>query len=269
MASSTPMRLGNDYLSPQLSITNKPSFCTLPVEIRLRVFLLVIWPRYPMAQKTVLLELSRVYCRGIEVAILRTCKQVYNEASHLLYSHIEFLVYRPGGISEFLQQIGPSNSKLLKTLRIRLPQIAVLDPWLQVLATLAQEATGLKHLSIEMKAEEIPEPRRGLGSSLKFVHALGRIRSLEKLDMQGFYGKEWPAYLEKELGIQVHATEGTHFHKPELNEIPTNQLLEYDKRAQLVYSMEKAKFERYQAEVETLEALAISEELRDEETRGI
>lgn len=41
---------------------------------------------------------------------------------------------------------------------------------------------------------------RGLGDNILFVHALARLRQLERLKIYGFFGIEWPEYLRKELG---------------------------------------------------------------------
>jgi hypothetical protein len=46
---------------------------------------------------------------------------------------------------------------------------------------------------------------RGLGDNLDFVHALGKIRGLEKLVISGYYAKNWAAYLEERMGVQVRA----------------------------------------------------------------
>lgn len=44
---------------------------------------------------------------------------------------------------------------------------------------------------------------RGLGKSLAFVRALAKIRPSEAVEITGFYAKNWPQYLEKEMGVRV------------------------------------------------------------------
>jgi hypothetical protein len=83
-----------------------------------------------------------------------------------------------------------------------------------MLNILANEATGLRSILLGWGADcEFPEElelergaeRRGLGDNLDFVRALGNIRGLEELVIQGYYAKHWPAYLEKTMGLQVRA----------------------------------------------------------------
>ena len=59
---------------------------------------------------------------------------------------------------------------------------------------------------------------RGLGDNLHFVRALGKIRGLEKLVIEGFYAKHWPAYLEETIGVQVQAISGRFLPEPILRE---------------------------------------------------
>jgi hypothetical protein len=44
-----------------------------------------------------------------------------------------------------------------------------------------------------------------LGDNLDFVCALGKIQRLEKLVIEGHYAKNWLAYLEERIGVQVRA----------------------------------------------------------------
>jgi hypothetical protein len=46
---------------------------------------------------------------------------------------------------------------------------------------------------------------RGLSGNLDFVRALGMIQGLDKLAIEGYYAKNWPAYLEETMGVQVRA----------------------------------------------------------------
>jgi hypothetical protein len=40
------------------------------------------------------------------------------------------------------------------------------------------------------------------------VRALGRIRGLQKLEIDGYFAKEWPAYLEEKVGMKVWERQG-------------------------------------------------------------
>jgi hypothetical protein len=44
-----------------------------------------------------------------------------------------------------------------------------------------------------------------LGDNLDFVHMLGNIQGLETLVIKGYYAKNWPAYLEQRMDVQVQA----------------------------------------------------------------
>ena len=41
----------------------------------------------------------------------------------------------------------------------------------------------------------------GGGHDVDVVRALGRLKGLKKLEIDGYFAKEWPAYLEQELGM--------------------------------------------------------------------
>ena len=79
--------------------------------------------------------------------------------------------------------------------------------WLSLLYILAKEANGPRYIQLGWGANcEFPwqlrrgAEERGLGDSLHFVRALGKIQGLEKLAIEGYYAKHWPAYLEETMG---------------------------------------------------------------------
>jgi hypothetical protein len=49
---------------------------------------------------------------------------------------------------------------------------------------------------------------RGFGNNVYFVRALGKIQGLEELVVEGYYAKEWPAYLEERIGVRVQVIYG-------------------------------------------------------------
>jgi len=94
------------------------------------------------------------------------------------------------------------------------PSRAQLSPWVGLLYLLAEEASGLRWIKIcwnSAASDYSPysEPawnwERGLGDNLLFVRALGKIKGLEELVIQGCYAKNWPTYLEERMSVRVQA----------------------------------------------------------------
>jgi hypothetical protein len=148
----------------------------------------------------------------MEPAILQTCKEIYREGNSILYAKNVFAISKPEQMFKLSAQIGLANSKLIRTLHLRVPYMTKLLPWLQLLSMVAGQAGGLRHLelhwgvSIEFTWDTPRGAReRGWGDSLDFVRALGRIEGLERLVIKGYYAKNWQVYLSERLGIQVHA----------------------------------------------------------------
>jgi hypothetical protein len=157
---------------------------------------------------------------------------------------------------EFMRQIGPVNTKYLKTLHM---WVACVIPgsWLELLCMLAQKATGMRNMVITWATEfEFPwalergAEERGLGDDLDFVRALAKIRGLKTLEISGYYVKTWPAYLEAELGAQVRAKCG---HEVDLSdgELESDELTVEELKCEL-NSEELRNFTRYQQGTEYL-----------------
>ena len=151
--------------------------------------------------------------KTMERPILRTCRQIYEEAVSILYSQNVFEIIAPGQMFTFMAQVGPKNIKFVRSLWILVPwhghEIA---SWLSVLNAVAEKATGLRFLWLGWDAEcEFPwqfkpgHQPRGLGKNVQFVQALAKIKQVKKLIIHGFYAKNWPSYLRKEMGVQIHA----------------------------------------------------------------
>jgi hypothetical protein len=104
---------------------NNATFLTLPVEIRLRVYDLLLVSRFDCTQnpswavrntyqKLVLLYMIQaLQYRTMEPGILRTCKQVYHEANTILYSQNVFAISEPEQMFRFVVQVGLVNVKLV------------------------------------------------------------------------------------------------------------------------------------------------------------
>ncbi|KAH8899686.1 hypothetical protein GQ53DRAFT_836683 [Thozetella sp. PMI_491] len=81
----------------------------------------------------------------------------------------------------------PAWYALLDAVRDRLPGLCELEIYLHA------ELTGF-HQDI---------PRLGAGNDPEFARRLAGLRGLEKLELDGFFPREWPAYLERELGLST------------------------------------------------------------------
>lgn len=76
--------------------------------------------------------------------------------------------------------------------------------WQRLFELLASDgvAPNLKRLKIYWDCEGC---YRGLGKSVDFIRALGKLRPREHVIVAGFYALNWPAYLEIEMCVPVIA----------------------------------------------------------------
>lgn len=200
---------------------NKTNFLTLPVEIRLQIYDILLISRYDRKQnpswavgntnqKLIMVGVPQdPRYRTIEPGILRTCKQIYHEANSTLYSQNKFAIANPKEMIGLVAQFGLVNLKLIRNLRIWVEWYRNLSPWLQLFHILADEASGLRCIELvwdvawDLRRVRIWE--RGLGDNLDFVRALGKIKGLKELVIKGYYAKNWPAYLSEKMDVQVQA----------------------------------------------------------------
>jgi len=214
---------------------NTVGFLDLPLEIRLRIYDLLVVSRFDPAtnpswavektcQKKVLLHMKFRQERTMEPRMLQTCKQIYTEANPVLYAHNVFAISEPEQMFRLIAQIGHVNLKSVRTLDIWVPWMAELSSWVRLLWTLAEAASGLRYLKLGWGVESDfswqyrrGARERGLGDNLDFVRALGKIQGLEKLVISGYYAKHWPAYLERTV-VRLRAIHGHCLEESELNE---------------------------------------------------
>ncbi|KAF2258939.1 hypothetical protein CC78DRAFT_89063 [Lojkania enalia] len=248
---------------------SKITFLTLPTEIRLNIYELLLvsrsdLPEHPSRaventnQKTITLDLVLgPQYKTMTPAILRTCRQIYCEANEVLYAQNVFAISGPKQMFRLIAQIGTANLTLIRVLDIWVPWIAELSSWLQLLHVLADEASGLRCLRIGFGAEfEYPRQlargarERGMGDDLDFVRALGDLRQLEEIVLEGYYAKRWPAYLEDTTGAHVRALCGHWIEVPESTEGGVD--LGDQKFVNNINKIELENFGRYQEGTEDL-----------------
>lgn len=132
------------------------------------------------------------------VSLLRTCKQIHNEAAPVLYSTITFHLYVCPKAVDFLRSIGPINITYIKSLHIfftNSPKIAI---WKELVHALRYDVKGLRQLRVVWE-----DTTYGAGKDPRYVRGLATIRGLEALSIEGFYAKRWPEYLEMKMGLPV------------------------------------------------------------------
>lgn len=197
----------------------KLTLLTLPLEIRLRVYDLCLISSFdpnqnpPWAVGNAFGIDKRPEYRTVEPAILRACKQIYEEAAPILYSKNVFDICEPKTAFDFIAVVSPTKFKLIMTMELSVSSSADISEWLALLKVISMEATGLRYLEVGWGANYATSsswPRdRGLGDNVPFVRALAKFRQLDKLKIRGWYARNWPSYLKKELGahVQVHAIE--------------------------------------------------------------
>ncbi|KAF4614412.1 hypothetical protein G7Y89_g15326 [Cudoniella acicularis] len=101
------------------------TFLSLPVEIRLRIYYLLLIRRSCP-------HTPRCLHAAMELRILQTCKQIYNEAVSILYSENKFQVSEPKEILK-LARVRPENFESIRRMDIQVPWTAELDSWLELL----------------------------------------------------------------------------------------------------------------------------------------
>lgn len=217
--SSTSVPTTNNSNNAQRNLT----LLALPAEIRIKIYDLLLVSRFDRkenpfwavgktCQKKICLQEPRAPgYRTMGPQILQTCKQIYYEANSILYSRNVFNFNAPEQMFSFVTQIGPANIEFVRSLDFWVQADAEISPWLRLLNTLTQKATGLKFIELAWCAERNfgwqigSGGQRGLGDNVLFVRALARIPQLENLNISGFYAKHWTSYLGRETGAQVHA----------------------------------------------------------------
>ena len=126
----------------------------------------------------------------------------------------------PSGALRWLEQIGRDNVTHLAKLRIFVCAVYHLGPhldicgrppsgpkWCEFFDKLAREATGLRDIYIYWDAEPTCWHFGG-GFDVDVVRALARIKGLHRMQIDGFFAKEWPAYLEEKVGMKVWERQG-------------------------------------------------------------
>jgi hypothetical protein len=190
----------------------------LPIEIRLKIYDLLLVSRFNRwdnpswsvgntHQKLILLGFikDRKY-RTMEPAVLQLCKQIYLEAVPILYSRNVFRFQHPDLMFRLMLQIRRTNMRLIRSLEIYVPSGADKDSWLNLFRVLPEATTGLKSVVVRWWGEGVERTwERSLGKDIAFAQALAGLSKVgvEKLRIEGYYAKPWPAYFRDQFGARV------------------------------------------------------------------
>ena len=206
-----------------------PLLLAIPAEIRLQVYELLLvsqlnpkrqysaWMIGRTHQQKIALQPHAPRFRSLDLGILGTCKKIYNEATPVLYGRNVFSFGDPERMFQVMSLIGPTNTKMIRSLDLWVPWQADHNAWLSLLRAFARDATGLQSIDIMFTTNcHYPASfakgrvERGLGDDVPFIRAFAKIQTLQKILIRGSYAKNWPSYLETETGAQVRAERGYH-----------------------------------------------------------
>jgi hypothetical protein len=153
---------------------------------------------------------------------------IHREPSPAFYSENTFKIDDPDRALNWLQQITSTNTKHLTKLSVfvhavyspgvlgwgSIPASSIFSngppcgpKWRTLFDKLAAEAVGLQELDIFWDAEPTCWHFGG-GADVDVVQALAQIKGLDKLEIGGYFAKEWPIYLKKKMGLKVWDPQG-------------------------------------------------------------
>jgi hypothetical protein len=190
------------------AVKEKPTFLTLPVEIRLMIYEeLVLGPKIlvdPASKTLFILDYGR-WPMSFDCAtassvrnnftVLRTCKQVNHQAAPVVYGQNIFMFVSPSYFKNFLSCIGPENVQSLRMLDLTF-HFDKASEWIRCL----QENSADLKLRI-IRIVSLPGCRLVRGTmeeGMKTVRALAEIKARE-FYIFGYYEMEWLEYLRKAL----------------------------------------------------------------------
>ncbi|QDS71666.1 hypothetical protein FKW77_007795 [Venturia effusa] len=216
--------------SLQVEATNKVTLLTLPVEIRLHIYDLLLIGRYrfdpaqplwiPLhmhgVEKRMKINTDRPHGakKYLEPAILRTCKQINQEATPILYGKNLFDL-TPRDFTHLVKRAGIANISLIKSLAIHISFPFKVQDYFRMIQLLASRVRSLRHLEVRFHTTpNYGRPgfhRRGHGDNPELVRALTQIRNLNSLLIEGDYAKTWPEYLQRTMGVAVTSYRGLRY----------------------------------------------------------
>lgn len=144
------------------------------------------------------------------------------QISPAFYNENVFTISDPTSGIVWLDKIGTDNIKYLAKLRIFVHAVYERGifppgdifcrqpsgpPWCKLFQRLAADGTGLRDIYIFWDSEPT-FGHFGGGTDVEVVRALAEIRGLQKLEIDGYFAKEWPTYLQEKTGLTVWSPTG-------------------------------------------------------------
>lgn len=267
----TAMFAKRNHCLPKADSSNtcKVTLMTLPVEIRLNIYnhLLTARYRHHPAHPTWAHDYEHEFKKRIrfdndrpqfttnylEPAILRTCRQISQEALSVLYGKNMFDL-EPRDLLNRFHCAGSANIRMVRSLTIpgieRHNLLKPLPEHLRMLRVLADKATGLRHLEVRWYAaprykQLIFDKRdRGLSDDLEFVRVLAKIQNQDSLLIEEYYAKAWPAYLEKKIAVPVETHRGLRYEITHENHVLTLEADHLERHQKETMSINGCEFEK-------------------------
>ena len=125
-----------------------------------------------------------------------------NNAPHDLLPSLSINVSKPDTLLAWLDT---NNAALISDLTIFVEPVDTRpQPWCALFRKLQNEATGVENLDIYWDAEWGGGLLSwlGLGKSLEFVREVAKLKVRNPVVIRGFYGRNWPGYLEQNMGLR-------------------------------------------------------------------
>lgn len=185
------------------------NFFSLPLKIRLRIYRYTFasvsqLPDRSCGKPTSAITVGTSSSLPTTPGLLRVSRRIYKEAVEVLYGSNTYHFMDPERPLGWLKSIGPINVGRLRELSLfveaEVGQNAK-QKWLLVLRKLYKELSSLEHLRVYFDAHDWIHT--GLGKDTDVLLALGRLRSLETIELDGGYSPHLPEFLRRATGADV------------------------------------------------------------------
>jgi hypothetical protein len=147
-----PLSLSASDASGYSSITELPPLLRLPPELRQRIFSLCLINEHPISWPS-----PKQSATGLDLALLRTCKTIHEQAARILYERNVLLFRHPSDCNMFLYMHNQRSAQSIRTLLLHVTDREV-SMWTQYLSStllsrsLMHDYPNLEDLYIVLKS---------------------------------------------------------------------------------------------------------------------
>jgi hypothetical protein len=127
-----PHSLSASEASSYSSSTELPPLLRLPPELRQRIFSLCLTSEHPISWPS-----PQHSASGLDLALLRTCKSIHEQAVHILYEQNVLLFRHPSDCNMFLYMHNHRRAQTIRTLLLHVTDREV-SMWTQYLSSTLQ-----------------------------------------------------------------------------------------------------------------------------------